>query len=316
MSARSAGISYQELISGDVVPPPKTLTLENPFEEPITSVPVSRYTTREFHELEMQKLWPKVWQFACREEEIPRDGDYLIYDIGHFSIIVVRTPDGIKAHHNVCRHRGRRLCDHDGHAASFICPFHGFSWNVDGSLRSCPSPWDFPHLDEAAFALTRALCETWGGFVFVNIDLDAAPLAEFLGDLPEHFACWSPENRYIQAHVAKIVGCNWKLCQEAFMEALHVIATHPQQLASTVEAVAKLGARIGSAAEITRLQKPGKRRACFRLQLRDGRIVKGRRFQSAAKRESDGRLDTSARRRRAPQQRHIAPSCLSPAPSW
>ena len=228
---RSAGISYQELIRNDVVPPPRTLTLENPFSSPLVSVPVTRYTTQAFHELEMRKLWPKVWQMACREEEIPDVGDYVVYDVGSYSIVVVRTASGIRAHHNVCRHRGRRLCDGEGgHAASFICPFHGFSWNLDGTSRSVTSKWDFPHVNEKDFTLTPVLAATWGGWVFVNMDIKAKPLAEFLGDLPAHFACWSPESRYVEAHVAKIMSCNWKLCQEAFMEAFHVINTHPQIL--------------------------------------------------------------------------------------
>jgi phenylpropionate dioxygenase-like ring-hydroxylating dioxygenase large terminal subunit len=226
----SAGISYQELISRDVVPPPRTLTLTNRFEAPLTSVPVHRYTTQAFHDLEMRSLWPKVWQMACREEEIPKIGDYTTYDIGNYSIIVVRTQQGIRAHHNVCRHRGRRLCDADGHAASFICPFHGFSWNLDGSSRSITSEWDFPHIDKKNFDLNAVKCDTWGGWVFINMDVHAEPLADFLGDLPAHFAVWKPQDRYIEAHVAKVMSCNWKLAQEAFMEAFHVIHTHPQIL--------------------------------------------------------------------------------------
>ena len=229
---RSAGISYQELISKDPIAPPIVLTLENPLTDvPITSVPVTRYTSRAFYELEMERLWPRVWQMACREEEIPTVGDYLIYEIGQFSIIVVRTSDGLKAHHNVCRHRGRRLCDFDGHAANFICPFHGFSWNIDGTLRGVTSEWDFPHIDQNNFTLSPVKCATWGGWVFVNMDQNAEPLSKFLGDLPDHFSVWAPQDRYIEAHVAKVMGCNWKVCQEAFMEAFHVIATHPQILA-------------------------------------------------------------------------------------
>jgi phenylpropionate dioxygenase-like ring-hydroxylating dioxygenase large terminal subunit len=228
---RSSGISYQELIAQDVVPPPDVLRLENPYESSLTSVSVERYRSRAFHELEMQKLWPRVWQMACREEEIPEVGDYTLYEIGRFSIIVVRTRDGIRAHHNVCRHRGRRLCDFPGHAASFICPFHGFSWHLDGSARSVTSEWDFPQVDKEDFGLTPVACDTWGGWVFVNMDVNAEPLAKFLGDLPAHFAPWSPEDRYVQAHVGKVMKCNWKLCQEAFMEAFHVITTHPQLLA-------------------------------------------------------------------------------------
>lgn len=230
-SNRSAGVSYQELISQDLVAPPTVLTSESPLTDvPMTSVPVARYTSQAFHELEMERLWPRVWQMACREEEIPAVGDYLIYEIGRFSILVVRTSDGLKAHHNVCRHRGRRLCDFDGHAANFICPFHGFSWNIDGSLHGVTSEWDFPHIDQKNFTLSPVRCEAWGGWVFVNMDLDAEPLSQFLGDLPDHFSIWAPEDRYIEAHVAKVIGCNWKVCQEAFMEALHVIATHPQIL--------------------------------------------------------------------------------------
>lgn len=229
--ARSAGISYQDLLRSDAVPAGEPLTLENPFRDySVTSVPVSRYTSREFHELEMDRLWKRVWQMACREEEIPNVGDYQIYDIGKLSIIVVRTQEGIKAHHNVCRHRGRRLTDHAGKASSFICPFHGFSWNLDGSCRSVTSEWDFPHVDRKDFGLTPVQCGTWGGWVFINMDPNAEPLEDFLGDLPAHFAPWYPEERYIEAHVAKVMSCNWKACQEAFMEAFHVINTHPQIL--------------------------------------------------------------------------------------
>lgn len=230
-TANSKGVSYQDLIASDAVAPPETLTLTNRFESPLVSVPVSRYTTKAFHDLEMEKLWPKVWQMACREEEIPDVGDYSVYEIGAYSIIVVRTKDGIKAHHNVCRHRGRKLCEGDGHAASFICPFHGFSWHTDGSLRGVTSDWDFPHVDQNDFDLTPVQCDSWAGWVFVNMDMDAGPLQEFLGDLPAHFECWEPQDRYIEAHVAKVMPCNWKLAQEAFMEAFHVITTHPQILA-------------------------------------------------------------------------------------
>ena len=231
LNRRSAGISFQELIRNDVVPPAPPLTWENPLDVPLTSVPVSRYTSQAFYDLEMQELWPKVWQMACREEEIPEIGDYYLYEIGLNSIIVVRTHQGIRAHHNVCRHRGRKLCDFEtGHAASFICPFHGFSWNIDGSLRTVTSDWDFPHIDQNDFDLTPVQTGCWGGWVFVNMDMNAAPLSDFIGDLPQHFEYWAPENRYVEAHVGKVMKANWKLCQEAFMEAFHVITTHPQIL--------------------------------------------------------------------------------------
>ena len=230
ITAHSSGISYQDLIASDRVPAPDVLKMVNPIDLPTTRVPVSQFTTREFHDLEMTRLWPKVWQMACREEEIPRVGDHIIYEIGKYSIIVIRTEEGIKAHHNACLHRGRRLRDRDGRVLQFTCPFHGFTWNIDGSLKHIPSRWDFPDIKDDEFGLPSAQVGTWGGWVFINMDENAEPLTDFLGVLPEHFKIWQPENCYIQAHVAKIMATNWKVVQEAFMEAYHVIMTHPQML--------------------------------------------------------------------------------------
>jgi phenylpropionate dioxygenase-like ring-hydroxylating dioxygenase large terminal subunit len=230
IEAHSKGVSYQDLIATDAVPPPETLRLENPIALPTTRIPITRYTSQAFHDLEMEKLWPKVWQMACREEEIPTEGDFVLYEIGRFSVIVVRTAEGIRAHHNVCLHRGRKIMDRDGNTRGFTCAFHGFSWNLDGSLRYIPSRWDFPDIDDPEFCLTPVQTGTWGGFVFINMDLAAGPLVDYLGDLPAHFAAWWPEERFIEAHVAKVMPCNWKVCQEAFMEAYHVVLTHPQLL--------------------------------------------------------------------------------------
>ena len=230
----SSGIPYQDLIASDAVPPRWPLTELSRYEGDQLTVPVARYIDRAYHDLEMTHLWPRVWQMACREEQIPEVGDFHVYEIGRFSIIVVRTAEGLRAHHNVCRHRGRKLCDaQQGHAASFICPFHGFSWNLDGSNRSVTSEWDFPHVDRADFALTAVQVDTWGGWVFVNMNLQAPPLAEHLGALPDHFRDWQPEARYLQAWCAKVLPTNWKVTQEAFMEAFHVITTHPQILEGT-----------------------------------------------------------------------------------
>ena len=97
------------------------------------------YTSRAFHELEKEKLWSKVWQFACREEEIPDVGDTAVYDICDWSILVVRSaPDTIKAYYNACLHRGRQLREFSGWTNELRCPFHGFCWNLDGSLATCP----------------------------------------------------------------------------------------------------------------------------------------------------------------------------------
>ena len=96
-------------------------------------VPVDDYISRDFAEREARHLWPRVWQVACREEEIPRVGDYYTYDIVDESITVVRTgADEIKAYYNVCPHRGRRLTGGCGHSARLHCKYHGWQWDLHG----------------------------------------------------------------------------------------------------------------------------------------------------------------------------------------
>jgi len=226
---RSTGVTYQELLDRETRPVPETFRMQSARELPGVKVPVARYTSREFHDLEVEKVWKKVWQFACREEQLPEPGDHVVYDIASLSILVVRGEDmQIRAFHNVCLHRGRALKDFDGGGDELRCPFHGWAWNLDGSLKEVPCRWDFPTVEREDYGLPEVKVGTWGGFVFINMDPDCAPLAEHLGDLPKHFERWPLEDRFIQGHLRKLMRCNWKACQEAFMEAYHVVATHPQ----------------------------------------------------------------------------------------
>lgn len=92
-------------------------------------------------------MWKRVWQMACREEDIPEVGDTLVYEICDISLLVVRTSESeIKTYYNACLHRGRQLREFDGNAQELRCPFHGFCWNLDGSLKQVPCEWDFPTL--------------------------------------------------------------------------------------------------------------------------------------------------------------------------
>jgi nitrite reductase/ring-hydroxylating ferredoxin subunit len=173
---------------------------------------------------------------ACREEQIPEVGDSVVYEIADTSLIVVRTAtDEIRAFHNSCLHRGTQLRTKPGRVTSFRCPFHGFTWNLDGTLLEIPCAWDFPDIDAATFRLPGVKVETWGGFVFVNLDPNAPPLEEYLEELPRHFASWPLEERYISAHVVRVMPCNWKVALEAFIEAYHTMAVHPQLLRTSAD---------------------------------------------------------------------------------
>ncbi|MDJ0785369.1 MAG: aromatic ring-hydroxylating dioxygenase subunit alpha [Myxococcota bacterium] len=228
---RSQGLSYQELLDTDTRTVPEVLRLQSARDLPVVRVPIERYVSREFHDLEVEKIWKKVWQFACREDELAEAGDHVVYDLADQSILIVRGDDGaLRAFPNACLHRGRALKDRAGRSKALRCPFHGWTWSLDGRLQEVPCRWDFDHVDRDEHALKPLPVDTWGGFVFVNPDAAAAPLADHLGSLPRHFERWPLEKRYTEAHVARVMPCNWKVAQEAFMEAYHVVATHPQIL--------------------------------------------------------------------------------------
>jgi nitrite reductase/ring-hydroxylating ferredoxin subunit len=198
-------------------------------------VPVARYFEKKYHDLEVEHIWKKVWQMVCREDDIPEVGDYHLYEIGSLQYLVVRTaPDQFKAHVNACLHRGRQLREcHGRKATEFRCPYHGWTWNIDGSLKLMTSEWDFPGVREDVSQLAQAQVARWGGFVFINPDPDAISFEEYAGpEMLEHYAKIKLQNRYKQADVVKVIRANWKVVQEAFLEGWHTLATHPQLLLS------------------------------------------------------------------------------------
>ncbi len=235
--ARCPGPSVQDVLAADADDPPQTLRQQRYEFLGDEDMPLSRYTSQAFYDLEMERLWSRVWQWACREEHVPNPGDYYVYDIGDYSVLVVRDETRrIRAFVNSCPHRGMQFFDSgsQGRGKQFLrCPFHGMSWHLDGSLREIPCRWDFPHVTDEGFGLTELPCDTWGGFVFINLDRNAGPLSDFLQVLPEHFAETPLENRFVALHMEKVLPGNWKMCMEGFLEAYHVLATHPRGLRSS-----------------------------------------------------------------------------------
>jgi phenylpropionate dioxygenase-like ring-hydroxylating dioxygenase large terminal subunit len=199
--------------------------------EPIAA---GRYVDADFFRQEVEKMWPNVWQYAARDEDMPEPGDYVVYENVGRSYIVTRQADGsVRAFHNSCLHRGRKLKTEAGWANRFTCPYHAFSWNTDGSLREIPCAWDFGHLDREQMNLPEAEADSWGGYIFVRENPGGPSLEEYLHPLQEHFARWREAPVTTTAYVAKVLHANWKAVQEAFMEAWHSAATHPQILAFT-----------------------------------------------------------------------------------
>ena len=210
---------------------PATL-LDSP-EHTLGTAPVDskRYYTQEFFDLENTRMWPRVWQYACWSFDIPNPGDTAVYRNAGESALVIRQEDGsIKAFVNSCLHRGRELCTDDlQHKDELKCPFHGFTWSLDGSLKVVPCRWDFPQVKEETHRLPEVRCEQWNGFVFVNFDPNAQSLESYLGKMVDQFASvpeWDYTKRFMAVNVLKHMRVNWKVCMEAFIEAFHVTESH------------------------------------------------------------------------------------------
>ncbi|HEY8516907.1 MAG TPA: aromatic ring-hydroxylating dioxygenase subunit alpha [Candidatus Binatia bacterium] len=197
-------------------------------------IPKERYTSREFAELEWQRMWTRVWLLAGRESDIPEPGDYFTFEIGPESILVIRLPDGrIAARHNVCMHRGNRLREPGrGHAEEFACLFHGWRYAIDGTLIAALDPECFPQgVPVDRLSLRPVRCETWAGFVFVCLDPNVEPLESYLGVVAEQLAPYGFERWKIAFDCTIEIDCNWKTSVDAFNEAYHISATHPWTIA-------------------------------------------------------------------------------------
>lgn len=232
--------TVQELLRSETRPIPSVLLEKSMTDLGTADIPREVFFSREYHELEVEKLWKKVWQWACREEELSKVGDYIVYDIADLSAIVVRSNDHkIRAFYNSCLHRGTQLQVDNGNVKTFKCPFHGWRWNLDGSLAHIPCRWDFEHVNDQDFRLPELKVGTWQGFVFVNFDPNCEPLESYLENIPEHFKHFCLEERFTATRVAKVVPANWKVALEAFLEPYHVFASHPQVLPFTGDASAQ-----------------------------------------------------------------------------
>jgi phenylpropionate dioxygenase-like ring-hydroxylating dioxygenase large terminal subunit len=191
-----------------------------------------RYYDAEFFELEKKHLWPRVWQMACRLEEIPEVGDYVEYTILDKSVIVVRGKGGVKAFKNACSHRGVRLANGPGNCAAkgFVCPFHGWRFNAEGQCTFVFGKNIFSEalLDADEIDLVPVRCEEWAGCAFINFDNDAPALLDCLGPVVKRLNARHVDKLKMDWWYGTILPTNWKLAMEAFQEGFHTPTTHPQ----------------------------------------------------------------------------------------
>jgi len=221
----------EHILRRDSIPANETLCISTENRLGTAPLDARRYYSREFFDLEIERMWPRVWQYAAWSYDIPNVGDVAVYRNAGRSVLIVRQKDNsIKAFANSCLHRGRELCTEAvQHRSELKCPYHGFTWSIDGALKWVPCQWDFPQVNAETHKLAEVRCEEWNGFVFVNFDKNAPSLRDYMGKMWaqwESVEGWNFHNRFRAVSVIRPMAVNWKVCMEAFIEVLHAYESH------------------------------------------------------------------------------------------
>src|SRR6201993_622837 len=195
-----------------------------------TLVPAERYYSPVFAALEREPMWPKGWQVACTLDHVAEPGDYFEYRCGPYGVLIVRGDDGVlRAFQNACRHRGNSLCDGSGSGLRELkCGYHGWTWDLAGTLKRVPNRKGFGLLQMSDFSLVAARVDTWEGLVFVNLDVNAMPLLEYLEAVPDDIAWCHLGDFRCYATLTVEVDANWKTIADGFSETYHIQTLHPE----------------------------------------------------------------------------------------
>jgi phenylpropionate dioxygenase-like ring-hydroxylating dioxygenase large terminal subunit len=199
------------------------------------TLPAWCYTSQEFYDEEVKNIFRKTWNFVGRVDEIPAAGDYFTVDLFGDSVIVVRDrTNKVRAFANTCRHRGTRLVDGKGKCRTFTCPYHSWAFSLSGELIGAPGMEGVAGFDMANYPLFPVRLDTWGGFMFVNLDSSARPLSDYLGNAVEAFASYNFDDMVVVRKKEFDLACNWKIYIENAMEDYHTATVHRVSIGTQV----------------------------------------------------------------------------------
>jgi len=192
-------------------------------------LPPAWYTSQEIAALESERIFRHAWQYVGRAEQVSGRGDYFAASVGDVPVVVVRDEDELRCFVNVCRHRRHLVVEGAGNRRVLQCPYHAWTYGLDGRLRAAPRSGREPGFDPADFPLLPARVDSWGPFVFATLDPDAPPLADFLGELPDIIgrSGLSLEGVRFQRREEWTAAANWKVMIENFLECYHCPVQHP-----------------------------------------------------------------------------------------
>jgi phenylpropionate dioxygenase-like ring-hydroxylating dioxygenase large terminal subunit len=195
-----------------------------------STLPAAYYTDQKYFDRELDRLFRTMWFCAGREEEIAGPGQFVLRELPGDSIIVTRNADGrVHAFHNVCRHRGTRLCTESrgAFAGSIQCPYHSWTYALDGRLLGAPHMDEVPHFRKDDFPLMAVHADVWDGHIFLNLSQSPPPLREQLAGLPQKFVPWRMAELRLGTRIVYDVKANWKLIIQNYNECLHCPNLHP-----------------------------------------------------------------------------------------
>jgi choline monooxygenase len=191
------------------------------------TMPAFTYTSPEFYQREVERIWRKTWNFIGSADQIRNNGDYFTLNFAGVPTIVLRDHDGkIRAFANTCRHRGSELLEGKGNCKLIVCPYHSWTYDLNGNLRGTPEMDKTQNFNKTDYGLTPISIDTWGNFLFINFDKNPEPLKKHLGDLPEKLAPYRLENMALVRRKAFEMDCNWKLFVENAKESYHIGTVH------------------------------------------------------------------------------------------
>jgi phenylpropionate dioxygenase-like ring-hydroxylating dioxygenase large terminal subunit len=195
------------------------------------SMPPWTYTSEAFLRREIETVFMKEWNFLGRADRIPNPGDYFTVTFAGVPLIIVRGKDDkVRAFANTCRHRGAAMLDNEGNCKAIRCPYHSWTYDLDGRLIVAPEMEQTPGFREEDYPLIAVRLEQWAGFIFVNFDDAAQGLMAYLGELPEVLASYRMEDMVCVRRKEYEIACNWKIYVENAMEAYHVATVHRSTL--------------------------------------------------------------------------------------
>jgi glycine betaine catabolism A len=198
--------------------------------EGATTLPAEYYVSQAFFQRELERMFRRMWICVGREELVAKPGQFFVREVLGESVIVTRGASGVNAFYNVCRHRGTKLCtEHEGaFAGSIQCPYHAWTYDLDGRLVGAPHMDEVPHFRKQDYPLHAVHADVWDGHIFLNLSkAPSASLLAQLGPLPGKFRPWRMQDLRLGHRIVYDIRANWKLVIQNYNECLHCPNLHP-----------------------------------------------------------------------------------------